>query len=113
MDANSGRAAVLSGLLFFSSSFHISFALNVHSPHSSASPRLRVSALMFSTIALSFQEIPGRPTNRLYKGFHFSIIRRLMRRKIMMRKIADVVQRAGHPMPVICSPEEFMEAEHE
>jgi predicted nucleic acid-binding protein len=31
----------------------------------------------------------------------------------MMRKIADVVLRADYPMPVICSPEEFVEAEHE
>lgn len=31
----------------------------------------------------------------------------------MMRKISDIVTSAGHPMPVICSPEEFMEAEHD
>lgn len=31
----------------------------------------------------------------------------------MIRKISSVVSNAGYPMPVICSPEEFMEAEHE
>jgi hypothetical protein len=31
----------------------------------------------------------------------------------MMRKISDVVTSAGYSMPVICSPEEFMEAEHD
>jgi predicted nucleic acid-binding protein len=31
----------------------------------------------------------------------------------MMRNISDVVLEAGFSMPVICSPEEFMEAEHE
>lgn len=31
----------------------------------------------------------------------------------MMKRITDVVSKAGYSMPVICSPEEFMEAEHE
>lgn len=31
----------------------------------------------------------------------------------MMRKISAVVTDEGYPMPVICSPEEFMEAEHD
>jgi hypothetical protein len=31
----------------------------------------------------------------------------------MMRKISDIVTNAGYRMPVICSPEEFMEAEHD
>ncbi len=31
----------------------------------------------------------------------------------MMRKISDVVTNTGYSMPVICSPEEFMEAEHD
>jgi len=31
----------------------------------------------------------------------------------MIRKISDVVTSAGYSMPVICSPEEFMEAEHD
>lgn len=31
----------------------------------------------------------------------------------MMRKLSDVVTSSGYPMPVICSPEEFMEAEHD
>lgn len=31
----------------------------------------------------------------------------------MMKRITDVVTNAGYSMPVICSPEEFMEAEHE
>jgi hypothetical protein len=31
----------------------------------------------------------------------------------MMRKISDSVTNAGYSMPVICSPEEFMEAEHD
>ncbi len=31
----------------------------------------------------------------------------------MMRKISDVVTNAGYPMPITCSPEEFMEAEHD
>jgi len=37
----------------------------------------------------------------------------LMIRPFMMRKISDVVTSAGYSMPVICSPEEFMEAEHD
>ena len=31
----------------------------------------------------------------------------------MMRKISDTVTTAGYSMPIICSPEEFMEAEHD
>ncbi|NCC62747.1 MAG: PIN domain-containing protein [Verrucomicrobiae bacterium] len=31
----------------------------------------------------------------------------------MMRNITDVVTNAGYQMPIICSPEEFLEAEHE
>ena len=31
----------------------------------------------------------------------------------MMREISNVVTNAGYLMPVICSPEEFMEAEHD
>lgn len=31
----------------------------------------------------------------------------------MVRKISEVVTGAGYLMPVICSPEEFMEAEHD
>lgn len=31
----------------------------------------------------------------------------------MMRKISSVVTKHGYSMPIICSPEEFMEAEHD
>ncbi len=31
----------------------------------------------------------------------------------MMKRITGVVTKAGYSMPVICSPEEFMEAKHE
>lgn len=31
----------------------------------------------------------------------------------MMRKISEVVVACGYSMPVICSPEEFLEAEHD
>ena len=31
----------------------------------------------------------------------------------MMRKISSVVMKHGYSIPVICSPEEFMEAEHD
>ncbi|MDU9048117.1 MAG: hypothetical protein Q3M30_04665 [Candidatus Electrothrix sp. Rat3] len=34
-------------------------------------------------------------------------------RGFMMRKISSVVTKHGCSMPVICSPEEFMEAEHD
>jgi len=30
----------------------------------------------------------------------------------MIKRIATVVEKAGYGMPVICSPEEFMEAEN-